>query len=290
MIVEIFSNAQDEQELGDGSFYNGYHLLMDNLECLFERIDLPFPEVKVDMFKTREGGYNLMLNHYGAVLRLYPSFKTDEKNNVYKRFDDALSPEKYFTNYFKISHAYLHNSVPPIGLVQFDDFVVQLMIGVKHKVCRHWDRNEQGSEMEKHFGVSDWAESNVGSIGSELVLLDTVLDIDNERYKKFHENNIIEPTIKFSERYEELQQSFYNAWIGKKSFKDFWQEMEQWKQAGELVDGWNNSPLSMQFGSRGNIVKFAASYDEKLQRYLGNSEVSKKPDPPAGNDLDLAYA
>ena len=66
-------------------------------------------------------------------------------------------------------------------------------------------------------------------------------------------------------RYERVQQSFYDAWTGKKPFGAFWQDMKQAKDDGLLVAGWDNSHLELDFKHKGgNLVDIAKRYEDRL--------------------------
>jgi len=247
MIVELFSDEVKGRMQPSNSEVNDPSLLrLADLEPIFEKMNLVVPLEDMDVVKTSEGGYNLMLNQYGAVLRLYPSERNLENNQ-------------------RVSHGYHSRTISPIGVVQFDGFVMQLMPGVSHHMDAEDGVAEAIKETKKDTGLADESLDNYGSIDGKAKLLDTVLDIDFRLYDQYAFNGVLEKLIEEYKYFEDLQISFLESWTGKQPFEVFWKQMEEAKEAGRLVDGWNNSTRSMIFGRKGDIVETASSYECRMK-------------------------
>lgn len=256
MIMEIFSNEvkgrlQPSNAVGDDPPY----LTLADLEPLFEKMGLAVPRDGEDVVKTSEGGYNLMLNQYGAVLRLYPSPKAMDNDQ-------------------RVSHGYHPRTIPPIGVVQFDEFVMQIMPGVSHTLNSEDGLEHAVEETRKDTGLADENIDNYGSINGKAKLLDTVLNIDFRIYDQYAFNGVLDRLVDEYACFEDLQQSFSDAWSEKQPFEMFWAQMEDAKDEGRLIDGWNNSTRSMLFGKKGNIVEAAKSYEHHMQDVDADAEHS----------------
>lgn len=253
-------------------------LTLSDLAAIFEKMRIPAPEEDIDISNTSEGGYNLMLNRYGAVLRIYPNSKTSDEMGE------------------RTAHLYSPDVLPAIGLVQFDGFSVELVPGKKHadslglyggvtdletfmlwagrrKVARRI-KDETGyweSPKAANFAKDKNGLKNLDVVGTHNVNA-------YEQYAKkswlkvlFGQKSTLDRLIKENNPYQNLQQSFYQAWIGEKFFDDFWAEMTVAKESGLLEDGWNNSRIIQEvgnFGGKGFIAELAARYEQKLSSYL----------------------
>ena len=267
MIVELFSSmVEGAFKRLEASDLEASDLTLDNMKPVFDRMDLPMPNHDIDISVTREGGYNLMLNRYGSVLRIYPSDKKLEQLR-----DPELAPYVKRT-----THLYDEINVTPIGLVQFDGVVVQLMAGLVHD-----ERIDQSQALEfevsdNSAGKFDYNPDNFGRIpeSNEIKNFDTIggdgVCIDN--YGEYYEAGLLDKLIEESKLYEDLQQGFVNAWSDKKSFNEFWKDMEQATCDGRLVAGWLDTHMEGVWRDsivpKGDIIALSKAYDRKLEQHL----------------------
>lgn len=248
MIVEIFSNEvkgrlKPSNVVGD----DPAALSLSDLDPIFEKMQLLTPREGIDVVKTSEGGYNLMLNQYGSVLRLYPSARTLSEDGG------------------RVAHGYHPRTASPIGLVQFDEFALQLMPGLKHGIDEKDGINVAMKETQEDAGLSDPRACNYGDVDGKAKLLDTVFEVNFEVYDDYVDDGVLDRIYAEYKHFEDLQISFLDAWNGDKPFKGFWTEMEEAKNSGRLMDGWNYSHLSMVFEKKGNIIEAAKAYEQRAQ-------------------------
>ncbi|PCK00420.1 MAG: hypothetical protein COA45_01180 [Zetaproteobacteria bacterium] len=244
MIGEIFSNeVKGVLASSRGAEVHPDALTLSDLDPIFKKMGLATPDEKTDVVKTSECGYNIMLNQYGAVLRLYPSSKEMGDN------DD------------RVAHGYHPRTIPPIGVVQFDGFTLQLMPGIKHGIDEEDGINAAMEETLEDVGLADSSVCNYGGLNGKAKLLDTVLNMDFSIYGTYADNGVLDRLVEEYKCFEDLQISFHDSWVGDKPFDDFWSEMAAAKESGRLVDGWNNSHLSVFFEGKGNIVDAAKAYE-----------------------------
>tara|TARA_B100001989_G_scaffold240165_1_gene204996 strand:- start:4686 stop:5516 length:831 start_codon:yes stop_codon:yes gene_type:complete len=266
MIVEMFSDLvkgrlRNSRILEKGDQY----LDLEDLKPIFDKMEIPVPEgVGEDCLKTREGGYMVMLNDCGAVLRIYA---TRQQYNDDKTINDMAG------------NIYHSNALPVIGLVHFDQINVQLMPGKPHSMGFGSDFRRVIKPIIEDTGYSDYpVEANFADVGDKIQLLDTVEDVNPNVYEGFSKKSWVskifclksqlEKLLEANKPYETLQQSFYDAWSGDKPFSEFWDDMRKAKADGLLVDGWNNSHLDMDMeGKGGNIVEMSRKYEARLHEY-----------------------
>ncbi len=240
MIVEIFSNeVKGRLRPSNATEEIAGTITLGQLAPIFTKMELAVPDEGEHVVKTSEGGYNLMLNDYNAVLRLYPSSKTVDADNS------------------RVTHGYHPRTAAPIGLVQFDGFTMQLMPGLKHA---RTGIKEAAQDTRDDIGLGDDNEFNYGEINGEARLLDTVLNVDLSIYDTYFSTGVLDRIVEEYTRFEDLQTSFYQAWGGDISFSEFWDDMRAAKEEGRLIDGWNHSHLSMAFESKGNVIDAARAY------------------------------
>ena len=188
-----------------------------------------------------------MLNQYGAVLRLYPNSKDLDEDGG------------------RVGHGYHPRTASPIGLVQFDGFALQLMPGLKHGIDEEDGIKAAMKETQEDVGLADNRVRNYGDLDGKAKLLDTVLNMNFDSYDQYAENGVLDRLIEEYKHFEDLQTSFYDAWVGDKPFEEFWADMEEAKDSGRLIDGWNHSHLSMIFEKKGNIIEAAKAYEQRAQ-------------------------
>lgn len=283
MIVEIFeqkSFAGQKFQSSEWGVIKDLGLTLNDLAPVFDKMNLPLPEKDKDISKTAEGGYNLMLNRFGAVLRIFPSsIKSDPKGQYLcpsieraekqgKRQTVMLDPE----------------IMPPIGHVQYEHFSLLLMPGTEHSKHSKDEIMAVDMRIEGRTGYVDIpimdseqryvSVRNYGVSNGILKSFDAVGVIDMGRYDTMHRDGTLDQIVENAAQFEALQESFYSAWIGQKSFDDFWSEMEIAKHDGVLIDGWNNSPYDMRFMDKGDIVKLAEAYDRKIEVFNYSRQVS----------------
>ncbi len=249
MIVEIFSNEvkgrlKPSNMVGD----DPGALSLADLDPIFEKMHLLTPREGIDVVKTSEGGYNLMLNQYGSVLRLYPNSKKLDEDGK------------------RVGHGYHPRTASPIGLVQFDGFALQLMPGLKHGIDEKDGISAAMKETQKDAGLSDPRACNYGDLNGKATLLDTVLDMNFEVYDDYVDDGVWDRIFVEYKYFEDLQISFLDAWNGNKPFEGFWTEMEEAKKSGRLMDGWNHSHLSMAFEKKGNVIEAARAYEQRMEK------------------------
>tara|TARA_B100001989_G_scaffold240165_1_gene204995 strand:- start:3850 stop:4689 length:840 start_codon:yes stop_codon:yes gene_type:complete len=273
MIVEIFDNSVKGALRPSGlEFADEPGLTLDDLGEIFKKMELPLPREEVDISWTKDGGYNLLLNPYGAVLKIFPASREGEEQKYSKDRVEELGKNGETRHMAQIYHP---SSSPPIGVVRFEAFGLQLMPGLKHSKHGQWRRDDAFYAMVKDIGCGEHDEFNYGDVKGKAVLLDTVEKINLEKYAQYHKKNffdrssLLDKTLKAAERYEALQQSFMAAWGGDKPFSEFWADMAQAKADGLLVDGWNHSHLDLDFKFKGgNLVEIARKYEERLNNRL----------------------
>ena len=246
MIVELFSD--EVKGALKPSYLDGdvpSQLKLEDLDPIFSKMGLVTPVENENVIKTSEGGYNLMLNQYGAVLRLYPSPRgVDEQGN-------------------RTAHGYHPRTLSPIGIVQFDGFVMQLMPAISHSIDGDDTIGDAMKETQADTGMADTAPENYGSVDGKAKLLDTVIAMDFSLYDKYASSGILDRLLEEYRHFEDLQQGFYDAWTGEKPFEAFWAEMETAKEEGRLVNGWDHSHLSTLIGKKGDIAAIARAYERR---------------------------
>ena len=264
MIVEIFDDlVKGKLPQDKGEHENAF----DDLRPLFDKLDIPLPHMDVSISRTVERGYNLFLNPFGAVLRLYPY----SKKGVHDYDEDGEVSE---TRY--LGPLYHPSCIPVIGTVRFDDFALQIVPGVEHAKSSEARLFLFDALFQRDISLSFMAqaEENFGLINGKTVILDNIAYVNFDDYEKFNKrkwwqlNSLLNRTLKANGLFENLQKSFYDCWIGQMPFKEFWQEMRQAKESGLLLDGWNSSHIDMNFPKKGgDLVEIARNYEEQLNGY-----------------------
>ncbi|GEM_PF-1896918 len=299
MLAEIFSDLIEGKlrHSGREPGQDGYLDLAD-LQPLFDHIGLPLPEEGVDISKTREGGYNLMLNSYGAVLRLYPSMKEGQTpEGLLENLPDVLRQARM--NYLgmvdkgrgmpfvsedtanwreggnlRLTHMYHPNVLPVIGRVQFDGFAMQLMPGRALELIDRDDVFDMTQKIADDISCSEFSgeaapDNYTRDQNGHMELIDTVYDLDNDGfdfysiYDDTQGKTFLDATLEKAVLYEELQLTFFSAWSGDIAFSEFWDKMKQAKENGLLVDGWNNNPDPDSYSKK--IEEYAKRYEERLE-------------------------
>lgn len=248
MIVEIF-----EQTIKPSS-------LEDAVNKAFQKMQLPAPIMENHGFSSREGGFNLLLNKYSSVIKIFPSLK---ESNV----DEIIDDETF--DYVQ-GHEYHPKSIPPIGIVDMGEFTLAIMPGVQHAQNGQFSDEEfvaVGTALWQDIYSDDFGEVNSASLDGELMSLDTINETDLNVYSTYEEKQLLEPLLNLHAKFQLLQQSFYDAWTEKKDFSEFWNDMEEAKNLGQLVDGWNHSPHDSNFDKKGNIVQLAKLYDDEINNF-----------------------
>ncbi len=248
MIVEIFEKSIKPPGLEEA------------IDEVFDKIGLPPPNMDDHGFSSREGGFNILLNQYSSVIKIFPNLKEDDGDEY----------DEEGVSYIQ-GHQYHSKSIPPIGIVDMGDFTLALMPGVRHGKNSEFSEEEfdaTGNALWKDIFNDDFGELNSAELNGELMSLDTIYEIDLEAYSNYEEKGLIDPLLEVHSKFEALQQSFYDAWTGKKDFSEFWGDMSQSKKDGLLIDGWNNSPHSSEFDKKGNIVTLAKNYEVAVQKHL----------------------
>ncbi len=263
MIAEIFDNeikgrlrsSQDKSGLSSD-------LSLNDLAPIFTKMRLPLPEDGVNISRTNEGGYNLMLNRYSAVLRIYPNSKDSDDEGK------------------RLAHLYHPDVLPAIGLIQSEGFAMELIGGKPHSQDSEFKRLLVSKRIERDTGF--WERPlvyNFADVEGKPKNLDVVGEHKIENYEKygqrsliqkmFGQKSLLDKLLDESKPYESLQQSFYEAWTDEISFDDFWKEMEAAKASGLLSDGWNDSPFSMSVPYKGDIIALADAYEVRLKVFHG---------------------
>jgi|TARA_R110000868_G_scaffold13319_1_gene62228 hypothetical protein len=227
MIVEILEN-QFRDTLFDEKGQ------IDHLAPLFERTGIPCPKVD-EVQLTREGGFNLFLNEYNAVLRFYP-----RALYLYKHAD---VDEHIIMN----EHLYHARILPYIGCVNFENFTMQLMPGVAlcdefcHSITLRQEFNSAFSDdidcINANVGYKSPLERNFET----ATLLDTVCAT---RFPQKHNNYLARKQDSILENfadYDDLQKAFYDCWTNDnaEAMQTFWAQLRQEAdQDNRLYSGW----------------------------------------------------
>ncbi len=285
MIVEIFENSAEFEgrvlwETGNRipffELSKDEHRLIDMeyLEPIFHKMRLPLPDKIWDTKHTHENGYLLPINRYNAALRLYPTpdtFSRKERKAVKRNGEDINSHS---------THIYHPNTLNPVGYVQFDGFILQLMAGGLPQDPGQEERERVFREIIDAVGnldIEDAHKYNFGLFDGKIKLLDTPGIVDVEVYKTFYEQGLLESLVEESQFLEDLQELFYDAWTGQNgtTFNDLWIEMEKAGEDGIIVDGWNfvheimnEEDSELDESLVGLVMSAARSYDKKLTEYL----------------------
>ena len=255
MIVEIFEKSIRPPGLEEA------------IEESFGKMELPIPNMDDHGFSSREGGFNVLLNQYSSVIKIFSNLKEDDEDE----YDEEC------VSYIQ-GHQYHPRSIPPIGMVDMGDFTLAIMPGVLHGQSGKFTEEEfdvVGSALWKDVFNDDFGELNSAELGGELMSLDTIYEIDLESYSHYKDKGLIEPLLETHSKFEALQQSFYDAWTGQKGFSEFWDDITQAKKDGLLIDGWNNSPHSSDFDKKGNIVTLANNYEVELQKHIRKNKLEE---------------
>jgi hypothetical protein len=227
MIVEIIEN-----QFRDTLFNDKGHI--DHLAPLFARIGIPCPKTN-EVQRTREGGFNLFLNEYNAVLRFYP-----RELYLYKH---AETDEHIIMN----EHLYHSRILPYIGCVNFENFTMQLMPGVAlcdefcHSIKLRQELNNAFSDdidcINANVGYRSPLERNF----ENATLLDTVCAT---RFPQKHNNYLArkqDSIIENFAHYEDMQSEFYQCWTNDSAEKmqRFWTKLHHEAQHNNrLFSGW----------------------------------------------------
>ncbi len=246
MIVEIFEKSIKPLWLEEA------------IDEIFEKIGLPIPNMDSHGFSSREGGFNVLLNQYSSVIKIFSNLKEDDGDEY----------DEEGVGYIQ-GHQYHPKSIPPIGMVDVGDFTLALMPGVRHGSSDEFPEeafDATGNSLWKDIFNDDFGELNSAELDGDLMSLDTIYEVDLEVYSHYEEKGLIEPLLEVHAKFEALQQSFFDAWTGKKDFSEFWDDMAQSKKDGLLIDGWNNSSHSSEFDKKGNIVTLAKNYEVEFEK------------------------
>ncbi len=265
MIVEILDKGFDrpliKREHSDNPSL--YHL-----NEIFNKLALPLPNIN-EVQRTHEKGFNLFLNHFGCVVRMYPWQKGNGK---------TASP------YMQYGQVYHHKSLPPLGTVHLPQFKIQIMPGViPYDRKRHQYANLLQQEYVDTLGTNqDSGERNLGfrsnkhTQADDLMLLDTVFPIFNHSTRSNdYLGAYVEQIQQRSDFVSDLQESFYKAWTSERPFymKNFWYKCRMAHLSGDrLCTGWldeDNAILNMTNRGKGDFVQKSLDYDARLQRFLG---------------------
>ncbi|MDH5722919.1 MAG: hypothetical protein OEY94_06325 [Alphaproteobacteria bacterium] len=267
MIVEMFSDiVKGRFRREDAKDKISSDITLQDMKSVFDHLGLPVPEHGVDISMTREGGYNLMLNRYGSVLRIYPSNK---KLNEFKDPEWALHVSR-------TTHLYDKINVTPIGLVQFDGVAIQLMPGLAHDKKIDEELVMKLCKYNRGAGGYDPNSENFGRVLKPVKIrsFDTVMenDVCINKYQSYDCKGLFDKLVKQSELYEDLQHGFMKAWAGEIFFADFWKDMEQAVSDGRLVAGWLDTHmqhrLDISVVPKGDIAALSRAYDRKLEQHL----------------------
>lgn len=255
MIVELLEK-RFRQPVFDGDKDHLYHL-----SFVFNKLALPVPAIN-EVQRTYEGGFNLFLNHYGCVVRAYPQKET--------RF-----------SYY--GHIYHHRTLPPLGVVNYPEFVLQVMPGlIPFNAKYHHNEKLLQEEFKNTLGhTMDSGQRNIGFISpkhtqsKDLMLLDSVFsmyknDRKYSRYIAINSDKILERSAFISD----LQQQFYDAWCSedKAYMSSFWTSCRNAHLSGDrLHSGWldqDNAVLNAVNRGKGDFVSMSKDYDKRLQQHL----------------------
>jgi hypothetical protein len=197
MIVSIIDKSFKQDVFEDMENQRG----VQHLGEIFNKLCLPLPdddEVQV----TREKGFNLFLNHYGCVLRLY------EREYTIPDTDIKTANE----------HLHHHNSLPFIGHVRFDKLNMQIMPGVMSCESLYFEEIMLARFTQDLKNNADAGVENLGHLSADkndeesLVLLDTVMSFNEfqDHYQHYLKNNV-ERIIERSTFIKDLQKYFHEA-------------------------------------------------------------------------------
>mgnify|MGYP003624278863 CR=1 FL=1 len=265
MIVEISDKGFDKPLIRNEQ---SDHPSLFHLNEIFNKLALPRPDIS-EVQRTHEKGFNLFLNHYGCVLRMYPWQKGERKT--------AFSSMQY-------GHVYHHKSLPPLGVVHLPQFKIQIMPGVvPYDRKRHKYADLIQQEYIRTIGSNhDSGERNLGfrsnkhTDANDLMLLDTVFPIFNNstQHNEYLGTNV-EQIQQRSAFVSDLQESFYKAWTSDRPFymQNFWFKCRMAHLSGDrLCTGWldeGNATLNMTNRGKGDFVQKSLDYDSRLQKILG---------------------
>ncbi len=238
------------------------------LTGLFNKLQLPLPDIN-ETQKTFENGFNLFINYYGVVLRLY------------ERHRDKSAPNTYC----EYGHVFHQRSAPPIGIIRMPQFNLQIMPGLlPYNTKIHQNAENVGKDFAATLGTPhDTGARNLGFLSpkhttdKDLMLLDTVFPIFNHS-RQYVENlgknsdTIIERAAYLSD----LQESFYKAWVTDRELpmQIFWSKCRlatlkgERLSAGWLVDHDDNPVLQMTNRGKGNFIEKSVLYDRRLKAHL----------------------
>lgn len=217
MIVEHFSDELQKELNTDCS--------LRDLKPIFDRISLPTPS-RNHVILSREGGYNLFLNDYGSVLKIYPSLRQSVNED-----------QKSVTS----SHLYHPFSTTPIGLVRFPKIAVQLMPGRQLSTPSDAKVSMLYLLMHADGHDADCGTYNWGfNFEKRLTLIDTVEAVQIEHYGHYDMSKI-NVLLRNSEEFDDLQKEFSASWSQPECFPSFWKSMKNAVSCGRLVTGWNDN-------------------------------------------------
>lgn len=237
------------------------------LSALFNKLQLPLPDIS-ETQKTHENGFNLFINHYGVVLRLY------ERNR------DKAKP----STYCEYGHIYHQRSAPPLGIIRFPQFNLQIMPGLMpYNPRTHQYAENVARDFKETLGSPhDTGARNLGFVSKkhtedrDLMLLDTVFPVFN--HSRAYIENLGQCSDKIIERsayVADLQESFYKAWLSTRPYamQSFWLKCRLATIKGDrLSAGWLNNEdnyiLSSTNRGKGDFIEKSERYNERLNTYL----------------------